>query len=147
MPKKAEANSLPKNEPSILILAVRGWGNICRNMTRIKRGTTSLKRRRKVLKQTKGYKWGRKSKERAAKEALLHAHTHAFHDRRKKKRDFRKLWQIKINAASRMEGLSYSKFIDLLKKNNIGLDRKILANLAEKQPEVFKKIVAQATDK
>ena len=110
-------------------------------MTRVKRGTTSLKRRRKVLKQTKGFKWGRKSKERAAKEALLHAYTHAFHDRRKKKRVFRALWQVKINAAVRMHGFSYSKFIDLLKKAEVALDRKILAELAEKEPEVFKKIV------
>ncbi|MFH1979125.1 MAG: 50S ribosomal protein L20 [Patescibacteria group bacterium] len=110
-------------------------------MTRVKRGTTSLKRRRNVLKQTKGFKWGRKTKERAAKEALLHAFTHAFHDRRKKKREFRKLWQIKINAAARQEELSYSKFIDLLKKAEIGIDRKILALLAEKKPEIFSKII------
>ena len=110
-------------------------------MTRVKRGVTSLKRRRKVLKQTKGFRWGRKSKERAAKEALLHAGIHSFHDRRKKKREFRKLWQIKINAACRQHSLSYSKFINLLKKSDIALDRKILATLAEHYPEVFTKIV------
>ncbi len=110
-------------------------------MTRIKRGVTSLKRRRNILRRVKGFKWGRKSKERLAKEALLHAYTHSFQDRRKKKREFRKLWQIKINAGSREHGLSYSKFIYLLKKANIGLDRKILANLAEHKPEIFKKIV------
>ncbi len=110
-------------------------------MTRIKRGTTSLKRRKNVLKETKGYKWGRKSKERAAKEALLHAYTHAFHDRRKKKRNFRKLWQIKINAGSRLQGISYSKFIDALKKANIGLNRKVLSELAENKPEVFNKVI------
>jgi len=111
-------------------------------MTRIKRGTTSLKRRRKVLAQTKGYGWGRKSKERAAKEALLHAYTHAFQDRRKKKGVMRRLWQIKINAASRAHGLPYSRFIDGLKKAGIGLDRKILARMAEKEPEAFEKVVA-----
>jgi large subunit ribosomal protein L20 len=110
-------------------------------MVRVKRGTTSLKRRRKVLRETKGYKWGRKSKERAANEALLHAYSHAFHDRRKKKRVFRKLWQIKINAAARKHELSYSKFIHQLKKAEIGLDRKILAQIAEKEPEVFTKII------
>jgi large subunit ribosomal protein L20 len=110
-------------------------------MTRVKRGKISLKRRRKILKQTKGYRWGRKSKERAAKEALLHAGTHAFHDRRKKKREFRKLWQIKINAASREQGISYSKFLNKLKKTGIALDRKILADLAEHHPEAFTKVM------
>lgn len=114
-------------------------------MVRVKRGTTSLKRRKNVLKQTKGFKWGRKSKERLAKEALLHAYTHSFNDRRKKKRDFRKLWQIKIGAASKQNGVSYSKFIDRLKKANIGLDRKILAQLAEHKPETFKKILEKVS--
>jgi len=116
-------------------------------MVRVKRGTISIKRRRKVLQQTKGFKWGRKSKERAAKEALLHAYTHAFNDRRKKKGVFRRLWQIKINAAVRQNDLSYSKFIDQLKKADIGLDRKMLAYLAEHNPEVFKKILVQAKSK
>lgn len=110
-------------------------------MVRVKRGKISLKHRRNVLKQVKGYRFGRKSKERQANEALLHAGTHAFQHRRKKKREFRKLFQIKINAASRMHGISYSKFIDKLKKANIGLDRKILAELAETKPEIFSKIV------
>jgi len=114
-------------------------------MVRVKRGTTSLKRRRNVLKQTKGFRWGRKSKERLAKEALLHAYTHSFNDRRKKKRDFRKLWQIKIGAASKQNGVSYSKFIDRLKKANIGLDRKVLAQLAEHKPETFKKILEKVS--
>ncbi len=114
-------------------------------MVRIKRGTISLKRRRNVLKQTKGYKWGRKSKERAAKEAIFHAATHAFQDKRKKKRVFRKLWQIKINAAVRPLEVSYSRFIDMLKKAEVGLDRKILSQLAEHKPEVFKKVVEEVT--
>ncbi len=92
------------------------------------------------MKQVKGFRFGRKSKERAAKEALSHAGTHAFRDRKKKKRNFRRLWQIKINAAARINGVSYSQFIDKLKKANIVLDRKILADLAENKPEVFKKI-------
>ncbi len=110
-------------------------------MTRVKRGTISLKRRRNVLKQVKGYRFGRKSKERLAKEAIAHAGTHAFQHRRKKKRVFRSLWQIKINAASRAQGISYSKFIDGLKKSEIALDRKILSQLAEIRPEVFSQIV------
>ena len=110
-------------------------------MARVKRGKISLKRRRNILKQTKGYRFGRKSKERLAKEAILHAGTHAFHDRRKKKRVFRKLWQIKINAASRAHGISYSKFINKLKKADININRKILAELAENKPEIFEKII------
>lgn len=113
-------------------------------MPRVKRGTIANKRRRNVLKHTKGYKWGRKSKERAAKEALLHAWTHAFRGRKEKKRTFRQLWSVKINAAVRAEGVSYSRFIAALKKANIKLDRKILADLAEHEPDVFKKIVAAA---
>jgi large subunit ribosomal protein L20 len=100
------------------------------------------KRRAKVLKYTKGFRWGRKSKERAAKEALLHAWTHAFQGRKEKKRNFRRLWNVKINAAVRAEGLTYSRFISALKKKGVGLDRKILADLAEHEPEVFKKVVA-----
>lgn len=113
-------------------------------MTRVKRGKIALKRRHKVLGQTKGFRWQRKSKERAAKEALLHAGVHAFHDRRKKKRNFRALWNIKINAAARENGLSYSKLMHRLKKSGIGLNRKILAELAEKHPEIFKYIVKEA---
>ena len=110
-------------------------------MTRVKRGIISLKRRRKVLRQVKGFRWGRKSKERLAKEALLHAGVHRFHDLRKKKGNFRRLWQIKINAGARQHGLSYSVFMNKLKKANIGLNRKILAELAERHPEVFEEIV------
>lgn len=112
-------------------------------MTRVKRGTIATKKRKKILKYTKGFRWSRKSKERAAKEALLHAWSHAFRGRKEKKRNFRALWQVKINAAVREEGLSYSKFIAQLKNKNIKLDRKILADIAENQPQAFKKIVAQ----
>ena len=111
-------------------------------MPRVKRGTIANKRRAKTLKYTKGFRWGRKSKERAAKEALLHAWTHAFRGRKEKKRVFRQLWNIKINAAVREEGMSYSKFIAALKKKKVALDRKVLADLAEHEPEVFKKVVA-----
>lgn len=117
-------------------------------MVRVKRGVIALKRRRKILRQTKGFRWQRKSKERAAREALLHAGRHAFGDRRKKKRNFRKLWNIKINAAVRQladENVrSYSQLIHKLKMANVGLNRKMLAELAEKHPEVFAKIVEAA---
>jgi large subunit ribosomal protein L20 len=110
-------------------------------MTRVKRGVVANKKRKKILKYTKGFRWGRKSKERAAKEALLHAWTHSFQGRKNRKRDFRSLWQVKINAAARQEGLSYSKFISALKNKNINLNRKVLSDLAENNSQVFKKIV------
>lgn len=110
-------------------------------MTRVKRGITAHKRRKNIIKQAKGFKWGRKSKYKLAKDALKHAWTYAYRDRKVKKRDFRRLWQIKINAAVRQQGMTYSRFIEALKKANIELDRKILATLAEKKPEIFAKIV------
>lgn len=113
-------------------------------MARVKRGKTARARRKRLLKYTKGFRWGRKSKYRLAKEAFLHAGKHAFFDRRRKKREFRGLWQIQINAACQGLGISYSKFIAGLKKNKIELDRKVLADLAQNQPEIFKKIVEKA---
>ena len=110
-------------------------------MTRVKRGTIANKRRAKILKYTKGFRWGRKSKERAAKEALLHAWTHAFRGRKERKRDFRSLWNVKINAAARLNGMKYSQLINLMQKKNVKLDRKILADLAENEPKVFSKIL------
>jgi len=110
-------------------------------MTRVKRGVMAHKRRKKVIKQAKGYKWGRKSKYKLAKDAVKHALTYAYRDRKTKKRDFRRLWQIKINAAARQNGITYSRFINALKKAKIEIDRKILAHLAEKEPEIFTKIV------
>lgn len=110
-------------------------------MTRVKKGVHALKRRRSVLKQTKGFRHGRKSKERQAKDALLHAGAYAFAHRRDKKSHNRKLWNIKINAGARAHGLSYSKFIDALHKKNVLLDRKILSDLAENFPESFARVV------
>ena len=108
---------------------------------RIKRSLNAKKKRRKVLKATKGY-WGlRRTCYRKAKEAMLKAGKYAYRDRKVKKRTRRSLWQIKIGNASRKEGISYSKFIDMLKKNNVGLDRKVLAKIAEHKPEIFKAIV------
>jgi large subunit ribosomal protein L20 len=114
-------------------------------MTRVKRGTISLKRRRNVLKQTKGYNFGRSTKERQAREAIAHAGTHAFAHRKDKKNDFRRLWQIKISAAVKPLGLSYSKFIDVLKKKRVGLDRKVLADMAENEPKTFENVVKQVS--
>jgi large subunit ribosomal protein L20 len=111
-------------------------------MPRVKRGVIANKRRKKILRYTKGFRWGRKNKERAAKEALLHAWTHAFRGRKEKKRSFRGLWNVKINAAARAEGVPYKALIAGLKARSIALDRKILAHLAEYEPAAFKKIVA-----
>ncbi len=110
-------------------------------MSRVKRGKTANKKRAKLLTYTKGFRWGRKSKERLANEALLHAWSRQFKGRKEKKRVFRSLWTTQINAAVRMEGITYGKFIAMLKKKNVKLDRKILADLANSNPAVFKKIV------
>ena len=111
-------------------------------MPRVKRGTIHLKRRKNLLAQTKGYMWGRKSKIKLAKIAMLKAGKNAYRDRRLKKRDMRGLMQVRINAAARTEGISYSKLMDALKKGNITLDRKILSQLAMTYPAVFKAVVA-----
>lgn len=103
-----------------------------------------MKRRRKVLAKAKGYRFGRSKKERQAKEAIIHAGVHAFNHRRDKKGDFRRLWQVKINAATRQLDTSYSKFINSLKQSKIGLDRKILADLAENNPETFRRVFEKA---
>ena len=110
-------------------------------MTRVKRGTIAHKKREAILKYTKGFRWGRKSKERAAHEALLHSLSRKFEGRKEKKRTYRTLWNVQINAGVRNQGLTYSKFINALKKKHIALDRKILALLANEEPEIFKKIV------
>jgi large subunit ribosomal protein L20 len=117
-------------------------------MTRVKRGTIANKTRKNVLKQTKGYRFGRSTKERQANEAIVHAGSHAFAHRKDKKGDFRRLWNIKINAGIRAlnnETIpSYSKLIGALKKKEIDLNRKMLAELAEFHPEVFAKVIESA---
>ncbi len=110
-------------------------------MVRVKRGKISMKRRRSLLKKVKGYRYGRSSKEREARQAFFKAGAYAFAHRKTKKRDFRRLWTIKINAMVRPLGFSYSKFINALKSKNIELDRKVLSQIAENSPEVFEKIV------
>src|SRR5260221_14024046 len=114
-------------------------------MQRVKRGTVAHRKRQKNLKYTKGFKWHRRTNERAAKEALVHAWTHQFRGRKQRKRDFRTLWEVKINAAARENGTNYSKLIAALKKEKIALNRKMLAELAENHPTVFKTVLAAAT--
>lgn len=117
-------------------------------MSRSKKGVNALKTRRNVLKRTKGYRFGRSTKERQAREAIAHAGTYAFAHRKDKKGDFRKLWNTRINAAIRGLGhgtiTSYSKLIAALKKKNIALNRKMLADLATNHPAVFAKVVEAA---
>lgn len=108
---------------------------------RVKGGTVSRKRRKKILKLAKGYRGGRSKLYRTAKNAVIKALTYSYRDRRRRKRDFRKLWIIRINAAAREHGLSYSQFMYGLKKANIILDRKILAHLAVSDPDAFAHIV------
>ena len=110
-------------------------------MPRVKRGTRRRKRRAKILKQTKGY-WGARSHNyRTAKEAVERALLYAYRDRRVRKREFRRLWIIRIKAAAEENGLSYNRFIHGLKKLDIELDRKILADLAVNAPQAFFQIV------
>lgn len=110
-------------------------------MPRVKRGTQHVKRRKSLLEKTKGMKWGRKSSVKLAHTAVLKAGVNAYRDRKLKKRNMRSLFQVRINAAVRPYGLSYSKFMDGLKKANIEIDRKILSTLAKDYPQVFEKIV------
>ena len=113
-------------------------------MARVKKGVNALKTRRNTLKMVKGYRFGRSTKERMAWEAIFHAGTYAFAHRRDKKGDMRRLWNTRINSVLNKEGLSYSKFIGALKKNNISLNRKMLSEIAASKPEIFSKIVAAA---
>ena len=113
-------------------------------MSRVKRGVTSHRRHKKVLKAVKG-QWGRrKNTIRVARQAMEKAMQYAYRDRRNKKRDFKSLWIQRINAGVRAEGLTYSKFINGLNKSGIKLDRKILAEIAYDNPEAFKTIVKKA---
>src|SRR4051812_43263140 len=114
-------------------------------MSRVKKGVNALKTRRNILKQVKGYRFRRSKTERAAYEAISHAGTYSFAHRRDKKGDYRRLWNVRINAALREinPDYSYSRFMGNLKKANISLDRKTLATLAAESNEGFKKIVAK----
>ncbi len=112
-------------------------------MAHVKRGMVSRRKHRKLLGLAKGYRQNRSRNVKQAKEAILHAGTYAFKGRKAKKRDFRALWNIRISEAVKQEGLSYNVFINLLKKSNVELDRKILANLIVEDPATFKQIVAE----
>jgi large subunit ribosomal protein L20 len=112
-------------------------------MTRIKRGVSAHKRRKYVLKRTKGFTNRRRTNAIAAKEALLHADSYAYSHRRLKKRDFKKLWAVRINAASREQGLSYSRLMDKLHKNKILINKKMLSELAVRNPKAFEVLIQQ----
>lgn len=115
-------------------------------MARVKGGPKGARRRKAFLSRTKGFRFARSKKKRAAKEALLHAGYHAFKDRRAKKRTMRGLHIIKVNAAVRAAGIkNYSTFINSLKKKGVMLDRKVLSQLAEKYPEVFARLVKEVS--
>jgi len=113
-------------------------------MPRVKRSVHARKKRRKVLEQAKGY-WGlKKSSYRYAKEQVDHSLTYAYRDRKAKKRTFRRLWIMRINAGARANGLSYNQFVAGMKKANIELDRKVLAELAVSDPQAFGALAEQA---
>ncbi len=113
-------------------------------MTRVKRGVTQRNRHRKVLKAAKGFRGQRSKLFREAKRAVMKAGLHAYRHRKEKKREMRGLWILRINAAAREHGISYSRLINGLFKKNIQLDRKVLSHLAAEKPEVFAEIVKAA---
>ena len=112
-------------------------------MARVKRGVTAHARHKKVIKQAKGYRGRRKNTFKVAKQAVEKSMQYAYRDRRVKKREFRSLWNQRINAGARIHGISYSVFMNGLKKLNIDLDRKILADLAMKEPSSFEHLAKQ----
>ncbi len=111
---------------------------------RIKRSVAHRKHKRNILKYTKGFRWRRKTSIKLGKPAGTHALRNAYEHRRLKKRDFRTLWQVRINAGARQHGISYSKLIPLLKAKRIELNRKVLSELAAQHPDVFAAIVQLA---
>ncbi len=113
-------------------------------MPRVKTGVVRRRRHKKVLKQARGFYSGRRKHFRKAKEQLERSLVYAYRDRKQKKRDFRKLWIIRINAACRLNDMNYSTFMNGLKKAGIELDRKILADMAMNDAEAFSALVAQA---
>ncbi len=112
-------------------------------MVRIKGGTTANKTRRNILKKVKGYQFGRSTKEREARTAMYHAGNHAFAHRRRKKGDFRRLWNIRINGALKAFDMSYSKFIGALSQKGFSVNRKMLQQIAQENPDSFARIVQQ----
>jgi large subunit ribosomal protein L20 len=115
-------------------------------MPRAKTGVVRRRRHKKILKRAKGY-WGLRSKSvRTAQQTLLNAADYAYRDRRDKKTEFRRLWIARINAAARAEGMSYSRFVDGLRRAGVEVDRKVLADLAVQEPEAFKGLVDKARE-
>lgn len=112
-------------------------------MSRVKGGLMAQKRRRNILSQVKGYRFGRSKKKRQAREAIYHAQLHSFAHRKDKKNDFRRLWITRINAVLKGQGLQYSRFIKAMTDKGIKLDRKVLATLAKDRPETFQRVVDQ----
>jgi len=110
-------------------------------MPRVKRGTIKNKSRKNILAQVKGFRFGRSTKKAMANDAIAHAGNNAFNHRKDKKSNFRRLWNVKINAGVRKLGLTYSRFIETLTKKGIKLNRKMLADIAEHEPASFERIV------
>lgn len=115
-------------------------------MSRVKRSVHARKKRRATLERTKGFRGEAHSSYRRAKEALLKADSYAYRDRRNRKRDFRRLWITRINAAARREGLTYAQFMHGLRLAEIDLDRKILADIAVRDPETFRRFAERARE-
>jgi large subunit ribosomal protein L20 len=112
-------------------------------MVRVKRGKIKVKKRRKILRLVKGFRRPYSTKKKFAKEAILHAYKYAYIGRKQKKRNFRRLWQVRISSVLKAKGLRYSNFIHLMKEKNIDLNRKVLAELAQNYPVIFEKIVSE----
>ncbi len=115
-------------------------------MSRVKRSVHARKKRRAALERTKGYRGQASKSYKRAKEALLKADSYAYRDRRNRKRDFRRLWIVRINAAARQEGMSYSQFMHGLKEAGIEVDRKVLADIAVRDPETFRRFAEKARE-
>jgi large subunit ribosomal protein L20 len=112
-------------------------------MTRVKGGPGTRQRHKKIIKQASGHRGAKSRQFRSANESVIKSLAYAYRDRRNRKRDMRSLWIVRINAAARQQGLSYSQFMHLLREANIGLDRKMLADLAVREPQTFERIVAE----
>jgi large subunit ribosomal protein L20 len=115
-------------------------------VSRVKRSVQARKKRRATLERTKGYRGQAHSSYKRAKEALLKADAYAYRDRRNRKRDFRRLWIVRINAAARREGMSYSQFMHGLREAGVELDRKVLADIAVRDPETFRRFAETARE-
>ena len=115
-------------------------------MSRVKRGVAARKKRRATLERAKGYRGDRSKSYKRAKEALLKADSYAYRDRRNRKRDFRRLWITRINAAARREGMTYSEFMHGMRVAEVELDRKVLADIAVQDPETFRRFAERARE-